>query len=74
MFETMGRLLDNFSYSELKEFETDILQILLSGLSDDDEKIQKRTIELVAESGKKRLQLAKDMKEKYEKHYDVAKD
>lgn len=37
---TMGKLLDNFSFSELKEFESDIVQILLTGLSDDDEKIQ----------------------------------
>jgi len=39
-YMTMGKLLDNFSFSELKEFESDIVQILLTGLSDDDEKIQ----------------------------------
>jgi hypothetical protein len=35
----MGRLLDNFSYSELKDYEPDIVKILITGLSDDDEKI-----------------------------------
>jgi hypothetical protein len=68
-YETMAQLLDNFSYSELKEYESRILQIMLSGLSDDDEKIHARTIELLAVSGKKRLQRAQDMQENFKDFY-----
>ena len=50
-YQIVGKLLNQFSPSLLREFESDLVQLLLNGLSDDNEEIIKVCQNLIEEVG-----------------------
>ena len=51
-YEVIAKLLNGFSTSFLREYESDLVQLLLNGLSDENEEIVKQCINLIAQVGK----------------------
>jgi len=51
-YQIIARLLNQFSPSLLRDYETELVQLLLNGLSDDNEEVIKTCQALIEEAGK----------------------
>ena len=63
----IANLLNKLNIIYLRKYESNLLRLLLNGLSDDKEEIKKKTEELLEECGNNRKKLAIELKEDVEK-------
>jgi len=65
-YEVIARLLNGFSTTFLKEYEADLVQLLLNGLSDDKEEVNQLAIKLISQVGNniKKLEMEIEGKKK----------
>ena len=63
----IANLLNKLNIIYLRKYESNLLRLLLNGLSDEKEEIKKKTEELLEECGNNRKKLAIELKEDVEK-------
>eukprot|EP01017_Pseudomicrothorax_dubius_P007096 TRINITY_DN12147_c0_g1_i1.p1 TRINITY_DN12147_c0_g1~~TRINITY_DN12147_c0_g1_i1.p1 ORF type:complete len:186 (+),score=44.30 TRINITY_DN12147_c0_g1_i1:406-963(+) len=62
-YEIIGRLLNGFSIATLRDFESQLVYLLIGGLSDEVDQIRADTIKLLDEVGLRRRALAEELGE-----------